>query len=95
MMLMLLLGAALAQATATQTIRFTIVGLPPDAPVHTEAGGPLPGHWLDTLAAEGDVCQAGRIGCWTSIWVQDAPVPAPEPAPDAPTPPPPASDPST
>lgn len=60
--LLLLLGAGTSN---TLTFRFI---LPP--PVHAEAGGPLPGHWLDTLSAEG----------WSSEWVSDAP---PEPPPPA------------
>lgn len=72
-MIALLAAAAWAQSMASHTITLRIVALPPPPPIHVEAGGPLPGHWLDTLSAEG----------WSSEWVSDAP-PAPPPPTDEP-----------
>ena len=79
-MIALLAGLAWAQASASHTLRLVIVGLPPDEPVITEPGGPLPGHWLHTLAEEGDVCAPRRVGCWSSEWVAEEPAAPPSPA---------------
>lgn len=66
-----------AQATASHTITFTIIGLPPDPPVLEQRDG---GHWLLTLADEGTWCAPQRVGCWSAEWVPDEPAVEPDEA---------------